>query len=319
MSALSTTSSSGSATADHVFLAGRPPLPEFLGFISSQSVDHSQGDVRSLTDAWCRANDRVQSLEQSEHGIADGVSFGQLPSGVADLAAEVLGSDLVRRQYGVVPFEVAMIDLDRTVVFQKHVNLDHVRTIRERLGANPNEQEIFRLCLPLDDSRDDPYVHGVLAQQQPGASQFILTSASTDLRTHAPQLVDASEVPSVEASGVAAKFVLIPIGYSANFVSALAVNGRAILNNGSHRAYALREAGFTHAPALVQHVNRPDLLTIVANAEVVQRYDDFFVAPRPPLLKDYFEQQLRVKVRVERKARQITVVVQSSQIDVPAA
>jgi hypothetical protein len=32
-----TTTSTGTATAEHVFLAGRPPLGEFLAFVSSQS------------------------------------------------------------------------------------------------------------------------------------------------------------------------------------------------------------------------------------------------------------------------------------------
>jgi hypothetical protein len=304
-------------TADHVFLAGRPPLPEFLGFVASQSVDHSQSDLGPLTEQWIAANDRVRSLESSEAGIADGVVAGEIPAGMAALAAEVEDSDLVRRQYGTVPFRLGMIELDRTVVFQKSINLEHARAIRERLGDRPSEEDVFRLCLPHADSREDPEVRGILAHQQQGASRFIFSSSSTDFRTFAPQLVDAADVRA-EVPGVAVKYVVVPLGYSANFVSALEVNGRVLLNNGSHRAYALREAGITHVPALVQEVSRPDLLALVTSDEVVERYHDFFVAPRPPLLKDYFDDALRVVVRVERKARQITVVTQTGELDVPA-
>lgn len=319
MSALSTTPLRASATAEHVFLAGRPPLPEFLGFISSQSLDHSSSDLKPLTDAWCDANDRVRSLELSEAGLADAVAIEELSPSLDPLGAKVLGSDLIRRQYGVVPFSLGMINLDRTVVYQKHINLEHVRAIRERLGETPSEAQIFRLCLPVGEERDDPDVHGVLAQQQATASQFILTSVSSDLRILGPQIIEASALPSIDIGGVPAKLIVVPVGYTANFVSALAVNGRVMLNNGSHRAYALREAGFTHAPALIQHVERRDLLTILANDEVNQRFDAYFSAARPPLLKDYFDERLRVIVRVPQKARQVTVTVQTGQVDVPAA
>lgn len=319
MSALSTLNSVASATADHVFLAGRPPLNEFLGFVSSQSVDHSQNDFGPLTAAWLAANSRVMRIEQSEAGIADNAAIRELPADVSDLASAVLKSDVVRRQYGIAPFRLGMIDLDRTVVYQKQINLEHVAAIRQRLGETPSDEEVFRLCLPLDDARVDPDVHGVLAQQQPGVSQFILSSASTDLRVFTPQMVDASEVSLEMPGGVPAKFIVVPVGYSANFVSALAVNGRVLLNNGSHRAYALREAGLTHAPALIQDVSHPDLLSVLTNDEVVQRSNDFFVAPRPPLLKDYFDDDLRITLRVERKSRQVTVVTQFGQTDVPAA
>ncbi len=306
------------ATDDHVFLAGRPPLPEFLGFVASQSIDHTHSDLGPLSEQWIAANDRVRSLEASEDGIADGVAIGELPAAVHALAAEVEASELVRRQYGTVPFRLGMIELDRTVVFQKSINLEHARTIREHLGDRPSDEDVFRLCLPDADSRDDPEVRGMLAHQQEGASRFILSSSSTDFRTFAPQLVEAADV-AVHVPGVAVKYIVVPVGYSANFVSALEVNGRVLLNNGSHRAYALREAGVTHAPALVQEVSRPDLLALVTSDDVVERYHDYFVAPRPPLLKDYFDDALRVTVRVERKARQITVVTQTGELDVPGS
>jgi hypothetical protein len=87
MSARTTLESVASDTADHVFLAGRPPLPEFLGYVSSQSVDHSQNDLGPLTEAWLGANRRVVSLEQSEAGVADGVKIRELPSDLSVLAS----------------------------------------------------------------------------------------------------------------------------------------------------------------------------------------------------------------------------------------
>jgi hypothetical protein len=321
MSAQGTTSSLNTSTiaTEHVFLAGRPPLGEFLGFISSQSVDHSTSDLGSLTQAWCDANDRFKILEESEKGLADSAAVDPLVPELEQLGAGIVASPLVKRQYAIAPFEVGMIELDRLVVFQKNINLEHVRSIRNALGNDPPADQVFRMCLPLDDSRADPRVNGTLVSQQPNASQFAVSSPSSDLRVLESQIVDASAIPSLQFAGVPAKVIVVPIGYTVNFLSALRVNGRLLLSNGSHRAYALREAGFTHAPALVQNIGRRDLLEVMVGADVHGRYDDYFTAPRPPMLKDYFDERLRVIVRVASKVRQINVLVQHSQLDAPAA
>jgi hypothetical protein len=96
------------------------------------------------------------------------------------------------------------------------------------------------------------------------------------------------------------------------------MNGRLVLNNGSHRAVALREAGITHAPCLIQRVSRPDELAIM-NEELANHQDRYFKDPRPPVLKDYLDPLLRKLVAVPRKYRQITMQFGVQPLDVPAA
>ena len=92
-----------------------------------------------------------------------------------------------------------------------------------------------------------------------------------------------------------------------------------LLLNGSHRAYAVRDSGISHAPCLVQQVTRREELEVTAVSELVQRPDDFLVAPRPPLLKDYFDPLLRMDVQVPKTVRQVRVVVSVETLDAPAA
>jgi hypothetical protein len=105
------------------------------------------------------------------------------------------------------------------------------------------------------------------------------------------------------------------VGYGANALNVLSVNGRLILNNGSHRAYALKAAGFTHVPAVVQTLTRPDDLSICL--QVQQKPDLYLTGPRPPMLVDYFDAAVHEIIPVPRKVRQIRTQFGVEQFDAP--
>ena len=46
-----------------------------------------------------------------------------------------------------------MVELDRMVVYQKHIDLDHVRKLKEKLGPAPSAEEIFRTCLQANHTQ----------------------------------------------------------------------------------------------------------------------------------------------------------------------
>ena len=65
-----------------------------------------------------------------------------------------------------------------------------------------------------------------------------------------------------------------------------------VLHNGYHRAVAMRAAGITHAPCIVQTVTRKDELEVSAAPAVVEDPAFYFRARRPPLLKDFFDPRI---------------------------
>jgi hypothetical protein len=65
-----------------------------------------------------------------------------------------------------------------------------------------------------------------------------------------------------------------------------------LLNNGYHRACALRTLGITHAPCLIQTISRMDELDLTAKRKVVKDPDFYFNTARPPLLKDFFDPKI---------------------------
>jgi hypothetical protein len=215
---------------------------------------------------------------------------------VTNLRDRFLADPVVQRTFALVPIDVAMVELDRLVVFQKHVNLAYVHSLTARLEIEASDAAVFRFCLPFDQ-RCDPVPLAARTAQ----NGWTFSSPSNDFRPLGVALLSPEQVEGFELTGVPVAIVAFAVGYGSNFLSALEVGGRLILNNGSHRAYALCEAGYKHAPCLIQRVSRRDELEVVGNEEVAQHADRYLDAPRPPVLKDYFDEKLRMTVHVPRR------------------
>src|SRR5712691_3603975 len=109
--------------------------------------------------------------------------------------------------------------------------------------------------------------------------------------------------------------VALVVGYGSNYMNAIHVENRLILHNGSHRAFALRAVGITEAPCVIQTVTRREELQVIAGGDIGENPDRYLVAPRPPLLKDYFDERLRKLLRVPRRQRQVKITFGVEQID----
>ncbi len=130
--------------------------------------------------------------------------------------------------------------------------------------------------------------------------------------------LQTEQVVGYPPPGTLVGVVGVAVGFGSNFLSVISAYDRLILHNGSHRAYALRDLGITHAPCIIQHVYSREELNVVAASAVAERPDVFVKQPRPPLLKDYFDPKLRKIIPVIRRLRQVTVKFQVDEAYVPA-
>src|SRR5256885_1579513 len=105
------------------------------------------------------------------------------------------------------------------------------------------------------------------------------------------------------------------VGYGSNYLNALACEGRLVLNNGFHRAYALRGLGVTHVPCVVQRLAGRADLEHVGRAAVRREPELYFDRARPPLLKDFFDASLCRQVTCPRKARHVRVTLTVEEFD----
>ncbi len=119
-----------------------------------------------------------------------------------------------------------------------------------------------------------------------------------------PDQIRDHETPN-PISGV----VALAVGFGSNFLTAIrqGEDGRVLLHNGYHRAYALRALGITHAPCIIQTVTTPDELGIAVTAKVAQDPDFYFASARPPLLKDFFDPKIRMVHRIYKTLKMIEI------------
>jgi len=295
---------------EHVFLIGRPPMGEYLGYIQTQTVDGDKVDPGALANEWRAANDHIHDLEAQEAGWADNPVIADIPKHLEPLRNGAVANPNFHRSYSIVPTSVGIIELDRLVVFQKHINLEYVRLIRETLGQAPSDEDIFRFCLPFGQPRPGVQLRRV------AQNSFIFVSPSNDLRFLDCTVLQPTQVSGYQPAGPMVGAVALVVGFGANCLSALHVEKRLILQNGSHRAFALRDAGITHVPCVIQTVSRREELPVIATDPVNQEPDLYLKAPRPPLLKDYFDPRLRKLVMVPKQNRQVKITFGVETIDV---
>jgi hypothetical protein len=296
---------------DCVYLVGHTPLDQYLEFMEAEAVGVSRADRPSLAADWRSADDRRRALEDAErrwlanpplHAEPDR-RVQSLPAELQPLLPALTGHPVFRRAFGTVPSRVALVELDALVVYQRTVNLEHVRRLRDRLGPAPSPRALFEFCLPTEPPGDPPPFR-LRAQ---GDDEYVFTCESTDLRFLEAAPLRPGQLTGYDAPGPVAAVIGLVVGFGSNFLNVISAEGKLVLNNGHHRAYALRELGVTHAPCVVQDVTRREELKVVGGGRLRRDPDRYLSGPRPPMLKDYFDPLLSRRVRLVKKNRHVRV------------
>jgi hypothetical protein len=297
---------------EYLYLIGRPKLKEFLRFMRDNAIDPPNADT--LAAEWEAARKHILEVEKGEAGDADHpkITTVEVESKFRPLLEEMLKDPLIRNGFNTVPTEVAFVELDRLVVYQKHIDLTFVRELQKRLGPAPSDEKVFAACLPPDHPQ--PPVQWSRLDKE----SFVFVSRSNDLRFLGAERLKPQHIRGYRHHGSPVGVVGLAVGYGSNFMNALYCENRLILNNGSHRAYALREMGITHVPCIVQHVSSRDQLELLGSSKVRRDPDLYLKQPRPSMLKDYFDPRLRRVTSTRRRVREIRVRFSISEHFVPA-
>jgi hypothetical protein len=292
-----------------VFLLGRPPMAEYLSFLVQASPGQDV-DIAAAAARWRNAADVIDGLATSEAGIADNQGPGDLPSRLHANARRYMEEPTAGAAYAFVPAKIGVIDLQHVVVYQRQINLAYAEQLQKTIGDwGPDDERLLDFCLATDQPPPP------IKRYQPSDNTVMFQSVSTDARFLGSALLDASQVTGHTVPGRAQSAVVLYIGYGMNALSVMSVNGRLVLSNGSHRAYALMAAGLTQVPALIQQVTREDELQIAP--KVLQDKQLYLQNPRPPMLKDYFLGSLHEVIYSPRRNRQIRVQYVQEQMDTP--
>ncbi len=280
------------ANVELLWLLGQPHLGDYLSFMKHKAVGGHKLHPAELADEWRAANDVYFQLETEEAGIADTVESRPLDPGLEDRVAALHDHPWYRSTFDTMPTTVEMVELDKLIVYQISVSNLFSGARAHGLGAEPSPQALFDFCLPVE--RDNPPVR----IQRLSSDRWLFACPSTDLRTHEPRPLTREQIQTFTTSGPIAGGLGLLVGFGCNFMSVVRSGDRMVLHNGYHRACALRSLGITHAPAIVQEVTRKDELRVAASDSVNEDPAFYFIAKRPPMLRDFFDPRIAKRIEV---------------------
>lgn len=296
---------------NEICLLGQPPLHKYLDFVKYMVVGGDAMSPKALTDRWRAANDHYHTLEVRESGIADTAECHPLTAAQKKLTNKIRADHRFKRTFDTVPTAFRMIELDKLVVFQTRVDAEYVKALSKRISPRTRFAALLDFCYPLGET--EPEVDA----ERIGARRYVFSSISTDFRFQSPVVLQPEQMRDVKTSGSIAVLAGVPIGFGSNMFSVIRSGKRMLLHNGYHRACAMRAAGITHAPCIVQTVTRQDEFEVVAKAEVAEMTDFYFRTARPPLLKDFFDPDIRRVYPVKRVKRVIEVNLDIREYSLP--
>jgi hypothetical protein len=181
-------------TEEQIFLIGRPPIGEYLGFVLNNTVEGKTTAQEELANRWRAANDHVKELERTEPRWADDPDVTDLEAALQPLRDRLLAEPAMKQNFGFAPFEIGVVELDRLVVFQKHINVSYAEQLRSLLGDDPAPEDVFEFCLPIDRRYDPMPKFGPISAGPKGINGWAFISPSTDLRMLEMQVLEPEQV-----------------------------------------------------------------------------------------------------------------------------
>lgn len=276
---------------------------EVDGLVRSYCSEDEITALPTTLASWLQARTSFEQIKRQESGIADNPIIDPIAQ---NEKIESLRNDLLfQRSFLNTPFTFGMVDIDTLVAPQRHVYLNYVDEMEQRLHENPALDDLIDICMPLNPLPPVPKV------TQTGNGSWIFSSPSPDFRFlggHLKSQLTEDDIQLTQVSGFPVKAITLFVGYGSSSINVIHANNRLILNNGFHRVYALRRRGITKIPVVIQEVTNPAIEFPQQMLGLSSAY--LLNDPRPILVKDFFTDGL---TREFRRKKMITTVQVTGQ------
>lgn len=284
---------------------------EVLQYLRTQSLKQDQELIPSIMRAWEELQPRVHDLMQREGALADTISVVPVPDAHHDRLNAFAADPLFQKTFHALPSSFAIVDADKLIAPQRTVNLDYVRRLAAGFPKSPTLEQLIGICVSPTRTMD-PIQHLEL-----GPNAHVFSSPNADIRILGSFVKDlkAEDLQYAVMGGLPTAAVITFVGYGGSPINVLRAANRVILNNGFHRVYALRTIGVREIPVVLQEIRNSQLEFPPVVAGLPREY--LLGAARPVMIKDFFEADFAITLRMQNRIRQVTIGINSSQHDVP--
>lgn len=291
----------GKSPDEELCLLGVTRLPDFIEFVRQKAVDGRDIDEGMLVDMWRSAASVFAGLQASEAGAADKPGVKPLSRKLQAHVEKLASLPHFQASFPAVPVSFGMVELDKLIVTQQHITQSSVQKMTRSLKAPLSDTALAELCLPLT-----PDTSGFeIALEENG--RYVFASDTHDARFLGAKLLKPSDVKGHAVGGHVQAVLALSVGFTTNVLNVVKFGQRMVLNNGYHRAIALRKLGITHAPCLIQVCGHWEEVGLAGSQEAYHNAPVYFSAPRPPLLRDYANPRLTRTFSTVRRKKQITL------------
>jgi hypothetical protein len=188
-------------------------------------------------------------------------------------------------------WDLGIVDLGDLLSYQWNVaDQDALEKVESVDLEDPDA--LFSFCLPEPDNQMN--VAGRIDQDRMG---IVLSSRNPNLRIGAPKITDLDLPHALGESRKMQRFVGFSIYFGSPFIKVAEYNGRWLLCDGYHRAYALLKRSIRKIPCVFIRARNLEE-TGAARPAFVPR--EMLYGDRPPFVADFLDDS--VSVSVNRKA-----------------
>jgi hypothetical protein len=263
-------------------------------------IPAEEARLPEIVERWRGASRRMQELARADSAAVGRAAVQEPPAEVRARITEIQEDALFQASFSQVPSEVKIVRIDDLVAPQREVNLDYAAELQARLAGH-GMAELVEFCLA------PRAVPPPIQEMQTTQNQMTFTSPSLDLRFLGgfPKVITEDDIRADYFGGQPARVVTLLVGFGAAPINVWSAGGRLILNNGFHRTFALRSAGITHMPVVIQHAANPDIefpdqILGLSRVYLLQN-------TRPVLVKDFFDQALVVDLTLKPRMKTVRV------------
>ena len=281
----------------YLYLYAAYTKKKVASLVKNKCISEESAQLKETMQSWEEATESLREIEEQESGIADNCETFDISSGLIEA---IKLNPAITNTFSKDVIEFKMVEVDKLIAVQRQVLLDYADELVKKIPRNPSEDDLLKFCLI-------PEQHAPLPKPtRVGSDTLYFTSPSGDFRFLGGYLkkeLTEEDIKITKVGGFPTHAIMLFVGYGAPSMNAYSVNGRVILTNGFHRAYALRKKGIKKIPLLIKKIGNADL-EFPSNIQGLKK-DYLLNHPRPILLKDFFNEDL---VR-EFKKKQTTNVL----------
>jgi hypothetical protein len=228
--------------------------------------------------------------------------------------------EVIEEQLALHPFwkankhSIKMVKIDELITLQSYINVNRANDLAEKISKDASFEDL--LYYTIDFNRKPAVIHNHVISQ----NAVLFSTNDHDVRLGR---IEVRQIPRYDEQGMSSDktvpALVIPIQEGDPFVYCIRTHMAVImpdgtqkqihfltLQNGIHRAYALRSLGIEYMPCLViDPISAEETRMLMGNWSPERLQQN--ASQRPPLMKDFFNPELTERFKVRQKVLCIKV------------